>query len=80
MEMIDYTWLVFLLKHVCRATLTLMQECRKQAEEYMKKHNFDIDEGNSMQVTLEEDIEFIPMSEGTGWRITAKVSPAVVRL
>ena len=57
-----------------------MQECRKQAEEYMKKRNFDIDEGNSMQVILEKDVEFIPMSEGTGWRIAAKMSPPVVRL
>ena len=57
-----------------------MQECRKQAEEYMKKHKFDTVEEYSMPVTLEEDVEFIPMCEGTGWRITAKVSPTVVRL
>ena len=56
-----------------------LQECKKQAEQFMKKFDFDVVQENTMQVTIEEDIEFIPVSEGTGWKIAAKSSSTLVR-
>lgn len=51
-----------------------------QAQQLMKKYGFDEVDENSMQVIIEKDIKFIPESEGTGWTVAAKKSPAVVRL
>ena len=57
-----------------------LQECKKQAQQIMKKRGFDDVEQTRMYVTIEQDIELIPVSKGTGWKIDAKVSPTVVRL